>query len=296
MLFFRRTENAQRVPERRAVGNEDCEEASQHSASRCKSTLTRQKTKMPELIGQLSAPARAFPPPFVARTLDRDQLIERHLPYARALAVEIMSELNSPSQIELNDLIGYGELGLVEAAERFDAGRGVAFTTFAYYRIRGAVYDGLRRMGWLSRGEYRRARFAAAANHLRQNALDDEGAWPSAGLNEDIAAVRQIIDALIPVYLLSLDSTEDLPELIDHSTPHSALLEEQELKALTRHTLAELSADDQFLLEEIYYQNASMVEVAAKIGASKSWVSRLHARAVVRLRQAMAKQGLLAAQ
>lgn len=248
---------------------------------------------MLQINDQISAPRRECPPPLAARAFDRDRLIEQHLPYARALAADIMSELNSPSQIELNDLIGYGELGLVEAAERFDAQRGVAFTTFAYYRIRGAVYDGLRRMGWLSRSEYRRARFAAAANNLRQTALADKKLPQSTSLDEEIAAAQQMIEALIPVYLLSLDSTEDLPELVDHKALHSALFEEQELKLLTRALLAELSIDDQFLLEEIYYKNASMVEVAVKIGASKSWVSRLHSRAIFRLQTVMEKRGLL---
>ncbi|MEJ7709024.1 MAG: hypothetical protein WKF84_04015 [Pyrinomonadaceae bacterium] len=60
------------------------------------------------------------PPPVVVSFFDRDQLIEQYLPYSRALAVDVMCELNSPAQIELNDLVGYGELGLAEAAERFD--------------------------------------------------------------------------------------------------------------------------------------------------------------------------------
>ncbi|MEJ7618215.1 MAG: sigma-70 family RNA polymerase sigma factor [Pyrinomonadaceae bacterium] len=246
---------------------------------------------MPEINCETPRQARDYSTP--ARVSDRDQLIERHLSYARALAVDVMSELNSPSQIELTDLIGYGELGLVEAAERFDSCRGVAFTTFAYYRIRGAIYDGLRRMGWLSRGEYRRVRFAAAANSLRQAIVDDERPRPPGGLEEEIVTAQSMIDTLIPVYLLSLDSTEDLPELADRSALHSALLEEQELKLVIRALLAELSADDQLLLENIYYRNVSMVEVAARIGASKSWVSRLHARAVSRLQAVMEKHGML---
>ncbi len=263
---------------------------------RCVRRKTRAhlRNNMPEIRHQDLQRLRECPPPVVS-FFDRDQLIEQYLPYSRALAVDVMCELNSPAQIELNDLVGYGELGLVEAAERFDPSRGVAFTTFAYYRIRGAIYDGLRRMGWLSRGEYRRARFAAAANNLRQATVDDEASAASTNLDKEIADAQVMIGALIPVYLLSLDSTEDLPELADHTALQSAVLEDVELKLLTRTLLSELSADDQSLLEQIYYKNLSMVDVAAKIGASKSWVSRLHARAIKRLQVVMEKHGVLEA-
>ena len=55
-------------------------------------------------------------------------------------------------------------IGLLEAASRFDPEAGAHFMTFAYYRVRGAIYDGLRQMGWLSRSHYKRARFEAQAN------------------------------------------------------------------------------------------------------------------------------------
>jgi RNA polymerase sigma factor for flagellar operon FliA len=78
--------------------------------------------------------------------------------------------------IELDDLVGYGSKGLVEAAERFDGRAGVAFTTFAYYRIRGAMYDGIRAMGWYSRADYARYRAEERANQYLQAQADRDGA------------------------------------------------------------------------------------------------------------------------
>lgn len=258
-----------------------------------------ERKKMPETIS--ARPPRETTEPRATCVLsERDYLIERYLGYTRALAQEVLQELNSPPRLELDDLVGYGELGLVEAAARFDPCRGVAFTTFAYYRIRGAIYDGLRRMGWLSRNEYRRSRFAAAANRLRQMAADDEQRTSpinndGADLDHEIVATRQAVGALIPVYLLSLESTEDMPELIDPGALHSTTFEREDLKRATRAMLAELTEEDRLIIEEIYYRNSNMVEVAAKIGASKSWVSRLHARAIGRLRAALERHGLLEA-
>ena len=69
-----------------------------------------------------------------------------------------------PPDLEKKDIQGWAELGLVEAANSFDPTRGVQFKTFAYYRIRGAIYDGLRKMGWYPKGQYRQMRFEMAAN------------------------------------------------------------------------------------------------------------------------------------
>ena len=85
-----------------------------------------------------------------------NQLVEKHLSLVQAIARKVKKTLNA--SIDVDDLVGYGSKGLVEAAERFDPRHGVAFSTFAYYRIRGAMYDGLRSMGWYSRADYARYR------------------------------------------------------------------------------------------------------------------------------------------
>src|SRR5690349_15607763 len=69
-------------------------------------------------------------------------------------------------EIDFEDLVEYGMIGLLEAADRYDPKFGANFMTFAYYRIRGAIYDGLRGMGWMSRSEYAKARFEERANEF----------------------------------------------------------------------------------------------------------------------------------
>src|ERR1051326_2323136 len=92
---------------------------------------------------------------------DRDALIERYRSYAHALAAEFIGRI--PAQVDKADVLGYAELGLVEAATTFNPAAGVHFKTFAYYRIRGAIYDGLRHLGGLPRELYRRLKFERAA-------------------------------------------------------------------------------------------------------------------------------------
>lgn len=79
-------------------------------------------------------------------TAQQEHWIEQCQGLVRSLAVRIHRKL--PACIELDDLIAYGELGLLEAAQSFDPRRGCQFSTFAYYRIRGAIYDGAAKMGW----------------------------------------------------------------------------------------------------------------------------------------------------
>jgi RNA polymerase sigma factor for flagellar operon FliA len=107
--------------------------------------------------------------------IDRKRLVADNLPYVRAIAAVIKEQL--PKEIEYDDLVAYGTQGLLEASERYDGRHGASFTTFAYYRVRGAIYDGLRGMGWLPRGEYARFRFEErAAAYLANLADRDAGA------------------------------------------------------------------------------------------------------------------------
>lgn len=232
----------------------------------------------------------ASPSQFTAA--DRAQLIEQHRPYVRVLALEIARSL--PPHIELDELVACGNVGLVEAAERYEPRYGVTFQTFAYYRIKGAVYDGLRKMGPMSRTEYARSRFAARANDILQSATDDEQAIPGVALSVDdeIAGTQSFIDALIPVYLLSLEDV-NLPEVADKGESALQQVERSELISLTRSLIGELPEDERQIIEEIYFRHLNIVEVSAKLGVSKSWGSRLHAKAIKHLRALMEEGGLI---
>jgi RNA polymerase sigma factor for flagellar operon FliA len=81
--------------------------------------------------------------------LSSEQLVFTHQGLVRAIARGIHRSF--PSYIELDDLIGYGQVGLAQAARDFDHERGMQFSTFAYYRIRGAILDGANQMNWLRR-------------------------------------------------------------------------------------------------------------------------------------------------
>ncbi|MDQ3805265.1 MAG: sigma-70 family RNA polymerase sigma factor [Acidobacteriota bacterium] len=224
---------------------------------------------------------------------ERDALIEQHRSYARALAIKAMQSL--PLAVELNDLIGYAEIGLVEAAERYDPRRGVAFPTFAHYRIKGAIHDGLREMGYYSRSATVRVRWVSHANDYLQAAADDEQAAPasaSPSVDDEITAAQSLIDALIPVYLISLGS-DAVPEVADPHALSMEEIEERELIGIVLGVLRELSEDERQLIDALYFKHASMTELAARMGITKSWISRLHARAIAHLRDLLREKGII---
>src|SRR5262245_10160555 len=83
-----------------------------------------------------------------------------------------------PMRVDRDDLVSYGEIGLAEAARDFDPEQGVSFTTFAYYRVRGAIYDGLSKMSWTSRAYYKRLKYRQMSNEVMQA---DAGAASGSG-------------------------------------------------------------------------------------------------------------------
>ncbi|MCC6510007.1 MAG: sigma-70 family RNA polymerase sigma factor, partial [Pirellulaceae bacterium] len=103
-----------------------------------------------------------------------DELIAEGQALVRSLALRIYR--NVPVRVDLDDLIAYGEVGLAEAARDFQPDRGNQFSTYAYYRIRGAIYDGLAKMTWTSRARYRKMRYESMANDVLESEREADDA------------------------------------------------------------------------------------------------------------------------
>jgi RNA polymerase sigma factor for flagellar operon FliA len=216
---------------------------------------------------------------------ERDRLVEKHLALVHSIAGKLKRTLGR--SIDFEDLVGYGAKGLVEAAERFDPRHGVSFTTFAYYRVRGAMLDGLRTMGWYSRGDYARYRAEERANEYLQNQADRAGAAKESGEPQpDTAAALEGIAALLSgiatVHITSLEAASALAD--DRLPPPDADLERLQATARVRAAVARLPDKERRLMELYYFADKNLAEAGAALGLSKSWACRLHARAVVLLR------------
>jgi RNA polymerase sigma factor for flagellar operon FliA len=220
---------------------------------------------------------------------EKTQLIEQHLSLVQAIARKLKKTLGA--RIDYDDLVAYGSKGLVEAADRFDARPGVAFTTFAYYRIRGAMFDGLRTMGWYSRADYARYRAEERANeylqtHADRPAGEDGAASKTADAAETLAAVAQVLSGVAAIHITSLEAASSVAD--ETFAAPDAAIDTGRLSTRVRDAITKLPEKERRLMEMYYFEEKTLEDAGGALGLSKSWACRLHARAVELLRAAMA--------
>jgi RNA polymerase sigma factor for flagellar operon FliA len=207
----------------------------------------------------------------------RDVLINQYLPYAASIAGRVMQMLSSA--VDYDDVMCYARLGLLEAAERFDPSMNVDFKTFAYYRIKGAIYDGLRKSGWVPRALYAKIKFEQATN----NYLEYMSSNRSLDVDDDqkAAEVYDTVNSLASIYVISIDASDEPMEIEDTSVKNSENVAQfQQLKEHMKSSIEVLPSKERKLIKMYYFQNKTLEEAGAELGLSKSWTSRLHARAL----------------
>jgi RNA polymerase sigma factor for flagellar operon FliA len=199
-----------------------------------------------------------------------------------------------PVRVDLDDLISYGEVGLAEAAREFDPEQGVRFTTFAYYRVRGAIYDGLAKMTWTSRARFRRLRYQRMANEvLAANAEQASGSDSS--VEDEATWFRNVTEELSVVYLTSQMGPETgiSDSAIEDSSASTAstIVAQREISQKLVELVDALPRIEQRLIRTIYFDGATLQEAANLLGISKSWASRLHAKVLEQLARSLRKLG-----
>lgn len=203
------------------------------------------------------------------------QILEKYGSYVRSLAAGVRKQFNA--QFEMDELTAWGQIGLLEAADRFDPRVGVNFLTFAHYRIKGAIFDGLRKMGALKSGA------AERANSFLGN-LNDREVGGGRSLEDDVGEISKAVTGLAVVFATSLEGSEGL-QLSDDQLLADERLELEQMRRRVRSAIEKLPEKERKLLHGYYFQNKTLEEAGAEIGQSKSWASRLHARAVETLKQ-----------
>lgn len=207
---------------------------------------------------------------------ERDVLIKQYLPYATSIATKMARSLSR--DIDLDDVVCNARLGLLEAAKRYDAKFGVDFKTFAYYRIKGAIFDGLRKTGWIPRALYSKIKFEAAANeYLAQNpGVRDH---KSEFLAKELEELGDSVNSLASMYVMSIDAVDDL-ELEDHNAKKDIenRAEFHKIKEKVCDAIEGLPDKERKLIKMYYFQNKTMEEIGEQLQLSKSWTSRLHVR------------------
>jgi RNA polymerase sigma factor FliA len=224
----------------------------------------------------------------------QNRRIVASLPFVEALARRMAASM--PNSIDVGDLVQDGVLGLIDAAHRFDEGRGIKFETFAERRVRGAMIDALRRDAW-PRGVRRQRRELDAAREALRTELGHE---PSlADLAARVGSDEKRLSRTI-VRIHTIESTSPLAsgEHMDESSLPAALVpsepdapdtayEKTETRDRIRVALQSLPWRERKVIGLYYYGEVTMKQIGAEIGVNESRVSQLHARAIRRLRDAL---------
>lgn len=222
------------------------------------------------------------------------QPVETHLPMVRQLARRLASRL--PAHVELDDLVSAGALGLVEAADRFDADRGVSFADFARRRVEGAMLDTLRASTPTTRASRRLHREIESTRTQLGHRL---GRLPE---DEEIAAAlgvdtRTLADKCAASAPLKVVGFEDLgvqdsaralvaAALQSEDARPDEVLALDEAKARIAEAVEALPERQRLVLSLYYVEELRLREIGELLGVTESRVCQIHGAAVRALRTA----------
>lgn len=232
--------------------------------------------------------------------LARDTLITRYAPLVKYVAGRVA--VNLPKSVDEGDLTGYGTLGLIDAIERFDPGRGVKFETYAIARIRGSMIDGLRSMDWVPVSVRHRNRNLESVvreleNQLGRSATDEEVAEQ---LGITVAEYGQRIQDMAGSAILSLEDVWGNPEEGEAPTRMAEIKDEKAVDPLNEaewnsrrealgRSIEKLPPREKLVVTLYYFEGLTVKEIAYVLKVSPSRVSQLHTKAVIRLRGALSR-------
>ena len=224
--------------------------------------------------------------------LDLNSMLKQYRPLVRRLAHQMIAKL--PANVELDDLIQVGMIGLTDALSRFDAAQGVQFETFATQRIRGAMLDELRGNDWMSRGSRRQQREIETAVHRLEQKLGRAPAESEIAAEMGLALgdYQELLGKVRGtqlVYLEDMSGDEGDNDYLDRHVGDEtsnplAQLQDQRMREALVAAIKVLPEREQYVMSMYYEHDMNLKEIAAVLKVTESRVCQLHSQCVARLR------------
>jgi RNA polymerase sigma factor for flagellar operon FliA len=225
----------------------------------------------------------------------RDRLILEYSPLIKYIAQKIAARL--PANIELDDLISSGVIGLMDAIDKYDASRDNKFKTYAEFRIRGAILDELRAQDWVPRSVREKAkqleRCYAKIEQLKGRQATDEEVCQE--LNLSTEEFHEMLNQVRSVSLLSYDDLSSFSKSDKRAlhglgdggskapTPFNEV-NAAAIKKMIADAIHDLPEKQRLVLSLYYYEDLNLKEIGRVLDVTESRVSQLHTQAILRLK------------
>ena len=217
-----------------------------------------------------------------------NQLVEQHLDMVKRIAFHLKSKL--PAQVQVEDLIQSGMVGLIEAARNFDENQGASFETYAGIRVRGAMLDEIRKNDWTPRSVHRNTRMIAKVITEVENDKGREASACEIAEKLDVS-IQDYHQMLLDTSTHRVLSFEDLgindDSIIEHIPNRQPLivdgLQQQDLKQIVAQAITELPPRESLIMALYYDEELNLREIGLVLGVTESRVSQIHSQAMIRL-------------
>ena len=225
----------------------------------------------------------------------RDKFIRQYMALVKYVAGKVSVGL--PNSVEYEDLVGFGQFGLLDAIKKYDPAKGVKFKTYAVTRIRGAIFDELRQLDWVPRSVRQKSREIEDAiceleSKLGRSATDSEVA---SSLNMSEEEYHRTLMRVSGTSILSLNdvwnSSDDSDSMSIGDTVESPaslnpemIAEREAIKKVIVEAIQELPEKEKMVIVLYYHEELTFKEIGEVLEVSESRISQLHTKANMRLR------------
>jgi RNA polymerase sigma factor for flagellar operon FliA len=230
----------------------------------------------------------------VPGSASEEELVKAHMPLVKNIVGRLA--LSLPSHVDPQDLYSSGLVGLLNAVRNFDPSAGSSFESYARVRIRGAIYDELRRLDWVPRSVHEKARRVQLVIQRLEQAKGEAptDAEVARALDLSPEEYEQVIEDIRPAAFVCLDSARGTDEESEASRYESISDESQEnpVDAASRRELASVIAERLEQLPEMqrkvlalyYFEDMRLREIAEVFGVTESRICQIHAKAILSIR------------